>query len=295
MLGVKSNVPRRRAQARESALAVPASALLLALAAAFLHAGWNLLLARAPDTQSAAAVALALAVVIFAPVAALTWDVDSAAIPYIAASAALELAYFALLAFGYDRGELSVVYPVARGSAPVLVLAVSVIALGVALSGLQVAGVLLVAGGIAAVRGVGSEPSRRDLAVGLAIGCLIAAYTLVDKQGLRHADPLPYLELVLLAPAAFYLAAMTYRRGPTALRAQLGATTLAAALGMFGAYALALAALRLAPAAPVAAVRETSIVIATALAAVFLHERVGRLRLAGAAVVVAGVAALALG
>src|SRR5215210_1933368 len=101
---------------------MPLSALSLALAAAFLHALWNLLLARARDTQAATAVALLVAVAAFAPAAAQTWRVEPSVWPYLVASSCLELAYFALLAFAYGRAEMSLVYPLARGSAPVLVL-----------------------------------------------------------------------------------------------------------------------------------------------------------------------------
>src|SRR3954454_1637931 len=101
--------------------AVPFAAFALALSSAFVHATWNLLLARARDTEAATAVALIVGTLVFAPVAALTWELDSGVWPYLAASAVLEIAYFALLAAAYDRGELSVVYPVARGSAPLLV------------------------------------------------------------------------------------------------------------------------------------------------------------------------------
>jgi drug/metabolite transporter (DMT)-like permease len=124
----------------------------------------------------------------------------------------------------------------------------------------------------------------------LAIGASIAGYTLIDKQGLHHADPLSYLELVLLVPAVAYAGFVGRER----LRPAVGWRAGLAGLGMFGAYGLTLAALRLADAAPVAAVRETSIVIATLLGAVVLHEAVGRARVLGAVVIVAGVAAIAL-
>src|SRR3954471_13502120 len=97
---------------------VPFGAFALAVSSAFVHALWNLLLARARDSEAATAVALVVGALAFAPVAVLTWDVSSATIPYLAISAALELAYFALLARAYEHGELSLVYPVARGSAP---------------------------------------------------------------------------------------------------------------------------------------------------------------------------------
>jgi drug/metabolite transporter (DMT)-like permease len=146
--------------------------------------------------------------------------------------------------------------------------------------------VLLVVGGVLLVRGVRS--GAEGIAIGLAIAVFIASYTLVDKEGLRHAAPIPYLELVLL-PCA--VAALAWK--PRALRAQLSWSTLGAAVGSFGAYLVFLFALRLTAAPGVAAVRETSVVIAALLAAVFLKERVTWTRLVGAAVVAGGVAILA--
>jgi drug/metabolite transporter (DMT)-like permease len=261
---------------------LPAGALGLALAAALVHALWNLLLAGARDSQASTAVGMCVGCVLFLP--ALLGDVSAHVWPYVAASSALELAYFALLALAYSRFELSAVYPLARGSAPVFVLLVG----GVAVA-LQAVGVALVACGVVLVRGL-RRGDPRETVVALAVGACIAGYTLVDKSGLRYADPLPYLELVLIVPAVGYAAWV----GRPRLLAALGWRSAVAGVGMFGAYALTLAALRLAAAAPVAAVRETSIVIATVLGAVVLHEAVGRARLAGAFAIVAGVAAIAL-
>jgi len=101
---------------------MPLDALALALGAAVLHALWNLLLARERDTEAATAVALISLVAVLVLPAVLTWHVESAAVPYVLGSAALELAYVGLLAAAYRRFDLSVVYPVARGLAPVLAL-----------------------------------------------------------------------------------------------------------------------------------------------------------------------------
>ncbi|MGH2840792.1 MAG: EamA family transporter [Solirubrobacteraceae bacterium] len=272
---------------------MPVTALALALGAALLHALWNLGLAGARDTEATTAVALVAAVVLFAPVAALTADVRAEALPYIAASAALELAYFALLAAAYGRAELSVVYPLSRGLAPVLVLAIGVAALSDSLSWEQAAGVALVAAGVMLVRDLRWLGDPRDVVFSLAIAATIAGYTLVDNEGLRYADPIAYLELVMVVPAVAYFAATVRRRGAVAMRAAATPRTVAIAVGMFGAYALTLAALELASAASVAAVRESSVVIATALAGLALKEAVTRRRLAGSVVVVAGIALLA--
>src|SRR5438477_11169153 len=125
-----------------------ATALALALSAAFLHAIWNLLLRGRVDTQAASAAAFVIAVLALVPIAAVTWDVQFAAWPYVLASGALELAYLAMLAAAYGRFELSVVYPVARGLAPVWTLVLAVIVVSASPSAAEGGGVLIAAMGI---------------------------------------------------------------------------------------------------------------------------------------------------
>ena len=266
---------------------MPTSALAFALAAAGLHALWNLLLARAPDVEAAAAVALIVAEVVFVPVAVVVWHVDSGVWPWLVASGAFELAYFALLATAYRKAPLSVVYPIARGGAPVIVLAV-----GLGTTRLQAIGVLLVVAGVLLVRGL-RAPNRAGVAFGVAIAACIAGYTLVDNHGIEHANPVTYLELSMLAPTLLYAGAVARFKGVGAIRAAVGPATVTAGMATFIAYAFVLAALSRASAAAVAAVRETSVVVAAALAAIVLKERVGPVRVAGAVLVVAGVALVA--
>jgi uncharacterized membrane protein len=273
---------------------VPLSAVALALGAAFLHAGWNVLLAGARDTRASAAGLLLWGVALLAPAALLTGGVSASALPYIAASAVFELCYFVLLARAYDGGEVSVVYPVARGSAPVVVLVFSAIALKEGVSFGAVVGVLAVASGVLLVglgafrteAGTESALPGRDVAFGLAIGAVIASYTLVDSEGVERADPIAYLALVV-APCALVYPLVTKTRP------EVGVRTAVTAAATFGAFLMVLAAFRLAPPAPVAAVRESSVVIAALLAAVFLNERVDRWRLAGAVAVALGVGLIA--
>ncbi len=265
-----------------------AEALGLALAAAGLHALWNLLLARERDTEAVTAVSLVVFVVALAPLAAATWRVESAAVPYILGSSALELGYIALLAAAYRRFELSLVYPLARGLAPVLALVLVVVAVGASPSGGEIAGVVAVAVGILLVRG--ARRSGRGSGLALPIAAAIAGYTVVDRYGIRHANAAPYLLLVMLGPALAYPLSVGRERLAAAAR------PVSAAIGVASAatYLLVLFALRLASAPSVSAVRETSVVIAVVLARLFLQEPVGPRRLAGAAIVVAGVALLAV-
>ena len=260
------------------------------MSAAFAHALWNLLLARTRDPQLATAVALPVALLVFAPIALATGHISAAAVPFIALSGVLELVYFALLAFAYGKAGLSTVYPLARGSAPVIVLLLSG-----ARSPVQVAGIVLVAVGSLLVRGFSRPASWRDVGLSLIIGATIAGYTLVDQHGVLFADPVAYLEAVLLLPAVVYGAFTVRARSLAVVVRAVRPTAVMAGVLMFAAYALVLAALQLAGASAVAAARETSVVIAVALSRPMLEEAVPRARLLGAVLVTAGVAVVVLG
>ncbi len=270
---------------------MPTIALVFALTAAVFHALWNLLLARSKDVEAAAAVALITAEVVFAPLAVIFWHAEPGVWPWLVGSGLFELAYFALLATAYRLAPLSVVYPIARGGAPVVVLAVSVLVLGYSTSARQVFGVGLIVAGVLLVRGFGRADAA-GVVFGAAIACCIAGYTLVDKHGIAYAGPITYLELSMLGPTIIYAGAVLRFKGPSAVRAAIVPGSIVAGIATFVAYAFVLAALERASAASVAAVRETSVVIATALSAVVLHERVTPMRFAGACVVVVGIALL---
>jgi drug/metabolite transporter (DMT)-like permease len=272
---------------------MPLTALTFALAAAGFHALWNLLLARARDVEAATAVALLTAEVVFAPVAVVVWRADVGVVPWLVGSGLFELAYFVLLATAYRKAPLSVVYPVARGGAPVVVLVVSVAALGYSTSARQAIAVLMIVAGVLLVRGFG-RADRTGVAFGASIACCIAGYTLIDKHGIAHAGPVPYLELSMAVPTAAYAGAVARVKGCAAIRAAARPPAIVAGLATFVAYALVLAALERASAASVAAVRETSVVVAAALAAVVLKEQVTRWRFLGACVVAGGIALIAV-
>jgi drug/metabolite transporter (DMT)-like permease len=267
-----------------------AGALGLAAAAACVHAGWNLLLSDAEDPRAAAALALPIGVALLIPFAIAFWDVDPAAVPYVAASAVLEVAYLWLLTAGYARGDLSAVYPLVRGSAPVLVLVVGLAFLGAHASVAAAIGVVAVGTGVVAIGGMGRRAPGRTVVLALLCGATVAGYTLVDNEGVTHAGPIPYLTLRLL-PVSLLLLVVARRSRVRMKRA----TAVAAGAGMVGAYLLTLAALKLAAAAPVAAVRETSVLIAVLAAVALGRERFDAARLGAAVAIAAGTAAIALG
>jgi uncharacterized membrane protein len=256
---------------------VAASALALALGSAVLHAVWNLLLGSSRNVEAATAVTFVLAVVLAAPVAAVWWRADWAVWPYALASTLLELAFVVLLAFAYRTTDVSFTYPVSRGLAPVLALAFAVVGVGILL-----------------VRGLRTRGDLRALSTAVVLAGTIAAYTLVDRHGIRHANAISYFELTLIAPCAVYPALVARLAGGAALRREVTPLAVVAAVANVGSFALGLAALRLASAASVLAVRSSSVVLATVLAARLLDERVSRGRVAGSALVFAGIALLSL-
>jgi uncharacterized membrane protein len=248
------------------------------------------MLGRARDVQAAAATTFLLSVAIAAPFSAVWWHADASVWPYALASTLCEVVYVVALAYAYRVGEVSFVYPVTRGIAPVLALGVSVAFLGHGATAAEVAGVLLVAVGVMLVRGPGGSRDVRALLLVTTIAASIAAYTLVDRVGIQRAGALTYFVLVLAGPCLVYPPLV----GWTAIKRELGWSVGLASMANLGSFALGLLALRRGAAAPVLAVRSSSIVFATLLAGRVLSEHVSRGRLAGSLLVFAGVALLAL-
>lgn len=269
---------------------MPVSALVLALGSAVLHAVWNLLLGRARDVQAATAATFVLSVAIALPFALVWWHADPSVWPYALASSLLETVYVIALALAYRRSEVSFVYPITRGLAPVLVLAFAALWLGHRVSGTEVGGVLLVGGGVLLVRGVGGSRDASALMLTATLAATIAAYTLVDRAGIHRAGALTYFVLTLALPCLVYPPLV----GLQAMRREAGLAVGGAALANIGSFTLGLLALRHGSAAAVLAVRSASVVIATALAGKLLAERVSGVRLAGSALVFAGIALLAV-
>lgn len=269
---------------------MPLTALLLVLSSAVLHAGWNTLLAGARDSRASTSLALVVASLLLLPVALATWRIDAEAWPYLIPSAVLHTVYVLLLGAAYHHVELSLVYPVARGISPVTVLLLS-FAVGGHPGPVGAVGGLLVGAGVLALRGVG----RRGVAFGLSIGLLLGTITTLDNFGVEHAATFPYL-LVMTVPPMVVVVGLDLIRGRLpVLRAHADWKTALAGVGFVSTYALILAALRLAPAPTVSAVRETSIVIALVLSVVVLREPVTRRRFGAACVVALGAALAAFG
>ena len=279
------------------------AAIALALLAAALHGTWNVLVKVSGDPLVTFQRATLAALLIVSVPGAVAWWVlgrpgfSMPAFWLCAASATLETTYLWLLAAAYRRGELSVVYPIARGSAPLLAVIAGLGILGERLTNLQLAGVGLLLLGIIGV--TLPQTSGRATVPALLTGVAIAAYTSVDRLGVRLATPWLYgwllITLITLELAVSTMIAARLR--PTARDRAAPGWPQAFLIGsfMWGGYLLVLWALSLAPLAVVAPVRETAIVAVAVWGVWKLRERRGAaMKLSGAAATLAGVALLAV-
>lgn len=282
---------------------VTAAALLLVLGAAVLHAGWNALTKRAGDPVVFLWCVGLAASVLYTPVALLTLaraPFPAAAVPFVIGTIVLHALYFFTLGRAYATGDLSLVYPVARGLGVALVPVAAFLLWDERLSPLGTLGVSLVATGIFFLHWrPGAWTRAAFLASGtgwaLTTGVLIASYSLLDKAGVARLHPLVYIWLMeigscaLLTPVALVKADAMRREW----RANPGTIAAAALMSPTG-YLLVLFAFQFSKTGYVVAAREMSIVLSAVIGSVWLREGgLGR-RLAGASVVLAGVACVAL-
>lgn len=268
------------------------------LAAALLHAGWNALVRRDPDRSAATTAVAAGGVVVGLAVAPFLPPIEAAAIPFVLGSSCFHIVYYALIARAYRHADLSVAYPIMRGLAPVIVTVVGLAFLGEYVGTLQFAGIVVVAAGIVALGLDGWRTARKGIAAALLNAVVIAGYTLVDGLGARASgEPAAYTAWILVGGGLLTVAWNVARHGLPVLRAVGARAGLGIAGGVmgFGAYAIALWAMTVAPIGAVAAVRESSVLFAAAIGAIFLGERFGPARWAAAGLVLLGLVLVRFG
>ncbi len=269
------------------------------LAAALLHAGWNTLVKQGGDPYLRVAIVMLTGSVLALGPALFLAPPPAAAWPWLASSVLAHTVYYATLARGYETGDLSQVYPIARGLAPPLVALGGTVFAGEHLGPGGILAIALVAAGIMSLALAGSRSlrDRRAIVAALLAGTAIAVYTLSDGLGARASQtPWHYIAwLFLLEALPFGLFVLWWRRdllllgGRRALLPAVGGGVMSTA-----AYALVIWAMSLAPMAYVSAVRETSVVLAAWLGIRLLGEPFGRIRLISAGIVTLGVVLLHL-
>ncbi len=277
---------------------MPIEVMLPVLLGAALHASWNALVKSGADKLLDIALMVAFSALLSALALPFLAQPAPASWPMLAASAVIHLAYFSLVAAAYRAGDMSLAYPLMRGTPPLLVAILAALFLGEAMRPFGWLGVALVSGGILAMAlKRGAVPQGRAILFALTNALVIVAYTLVDGLGARASGaPVAYtLWTFVLSAALFLPVAARWRPGRLLphmiLRWRLG---IGAGLCTIGSYALALWAMTQAPIGAVAALRETSILFGVGIAALALGERPTPARLAGAALIAAGAAALRL-
>ena len=289
---------------------------VLVVGAAVLHVTWNVLLKTAGDPLRAAAIGMTAAGAVICPVAVVVWfatgrpDVPPATIALGMVSGVLEAAYFSFLAAAYRRGDLSLVYPLARGTAPLLAVAAGTVILGERLGPAGVAGVVALLAGILALqrpwqylRAAGRASSG---AAGFALltGVTIAAYSAVDSTGVKGTTTITYAGLIWASGVLFlWVSLWIYVRSGGTVMAHDDARfdPRRAAIGgliTLAAYLMILAAFAVAPLTAVAPLRESAIVLASGWGAFRLREAADRRdahrRIGAAALVLAGALLLAI-
>lgn len=269
----------------------------LALFAAILHATWNAFLRSGSDrlwtvtVMSFASTVFALPFVFIYPLPA------PGAWLYIVLSAVLQVGYSIFLVAAYRYGELGQVYPIVRGTVPLLVTLGGFIIIGDTLNSYQIAGVVLIALGIMSLALGKGRASTSSILFALATGALIAAYATVDSMGVRQTGQSgAYTAWVLVLYGIFLPAAFLAlrRRLVVDFRAPDTWKALGGGLVAMVAYGVVVAAFALGPAGPITALRETSVVFAVVIGWMFLGEALSARRIFACLIVVAGAILLGL-
>jgi drug/metabolite transporter (DMT)-like permease len=291
-----------------------ASALALVVLAGLIHSIWNIAAKKAGGDARFAAFTSMMGAVIWAPVGLwFGWNVVPAwgAVEwsFVAVSGVLHVLYFVVLLRGYLKSDLTVVYPLARGSGPLLTSAVAILFLGESITAFGLLGIAAVVGGVFLIAGgpalfrAAHDPKkkamvRRGIVYGLATGVFIASYTVVDGYAVKFMLMSPILldYLSNFVRVGFLVPVVLRDRASLRKlwRAQWKYALIVALISPVG-YVLVLYAMQVAPLSHVAPAREVSMLFAALIGGQLLGEGDRALRIAGAACIAFGVMALALG
>jgi drug/metabolite transporter (DMT)-like permease len=273
---------------------------LAVMFSAALHAGWNAILKIRLEPLLAMALVKLGGAVICLPLVFVLGFPGSAAWPFLAASVTIHMVYYSALAGAYARADMGQVYPIARGSAPMLTTLIGVFALGEAVSLQGKAGVAMIGAGILAMalrRAGDAAMDRRALLLALATALTITAYTLSDGLGARAAgDAISYTAALFVLEGVFFFPLVWALRGRAALEAvaSFAWPGLAGGAMSSAAYGIAIWAMTQAPIPLVAAAREASVLFGALIAVIVLKEPLRANRVLGALLILAGLVLIRL-
>lgn len=277
------------------------SIIAFVLLAAGMHAGWNALMKVATDRVVAMVLVNAMCAALGLILILMTDAPHRDSWPYLAATAAVHQFYFVFLVMAYQAGDLSHVYPIARGSGPLLVALLSGPLVGESLATGQAVGVVLTSLGIASLalaqRGVVRVQNLSPALWALAVGLTIAMYTIIDARGVRAShSPLGYVGWLFVLNGlcfVFWIGARPPSLFAAAVR-QTWRQWMGGGLLTTGSYGITLWCYSIGAVAPMAALRETSVIFAAFIGSRLLGESFGARRVFAAAIVAAGVIAMSI-
>ena len=280
------------------------TALGLLVVAAVLHASWNLLVKRAREKQVFMWWALIVGTIGFIPLVVINWPLPVYIWPYVVCSGVMEAAYFITLIRAYEYGDFSLVYPMARGSAPVFLTIWAVLFLGDRPRFFGLVGIALLVLGLVVVGGKAWWDLRKksvlsSSAIMLALGTAfcISIYSAIDGAAVRRVDPLPYTVIVLGLSAVFVAPVVLMRYGGQGAIAEWRTNWLRIILvGVLSqlSYMLVLVVYSIAHVSYAGAIREMSVVIGAFLGWRLLGEDFGVIRVVGAVLIFAGIVVIAV-
>jgi drug/metabolite transporter (DMT)-like permease len=281
---------------------MPILAILLLFVSASLHSLWNFLLKQSEEKYIAMGWQVILSGIVSAILLFFTGLPPRSMWPFALASGTLEAIYFLLLSYAYTDHDFSLVYPIARGSAPALLVLWSALFLRERLTAGGYFGLAMIIGGMVIIGGTSllqnpeNKPHLKGIAIALTVAFTISLYTLLDGTAVKGGPPLPYalsmFAIVPLITAPFLVRNYGWDHFARAWSAQRVSLIAAGALGVI-AYLLALFAYSFAPLSYSGAIREVSVVIGAFLGWRFLGEKMGGIRVVGSVAVFAGVMVIA--
>ncbi len=281
-------------------------ALILVLSSALLHTFWNFSTKRSVNKHVFIVLALGFASILLIPVGVillLTHPVSMLGWCFVVITTGLHAAYFRFISISYSKGDLTVVYPIARGIAPILVPVIAVVLFDEAISSMAVIGIGLIVIGIFVVALTSNYQKMNmwdifhALRYPVLIGLSTTAYSLVDKSGVTHVQPFLYMYLMTLGSFILLIPYILIKHGLDSLVNEWKHSRIViivSGLCIFGAYGLVLTALSISKVSYIVPAREVGIVIGVILGIFVLKEPSGVKRLIGAGLIVSGLFVLAL-
>jgi drug/metabolite transporter (DMT)-like permease len=286
-----------KARARYGATDMDPFVVSIVLAAAVFHASWNAVVKSSGDRLISMAIILGMGAIMSFPAVFFLPLPDPASWPWLIASVILHVPYNFLLARAYSHGDLSHIYPIARGSAPLYVALLAALFFGEILNTGETVAIIVICGGILSLAVVGQRHSvgLKPLAYALLIGFLIGLYTVADGVGVRRTEvSFSYIAWLFLIQGVVIMGLTTWRRWGV-VRSNLRKVWRASATGGLVAnfaYGMVIWAMSLTPMAHVSTLRETSVIVAALIGTKLLGEPGGSWRVVAAAIVALGIIGL---